>query len=698
MEQLDYKNFLDQVKSGSISPYQMYNTDIDYPQYFSAQHYLNNPNDNIDSNMPINIGFLDIEVYTQNSGEFPYPNVAKYPMTAITIRCSDQNKYVSFFILNQRNMNKFPYENIKEAIEYYKKELVKNEYITDDEDIEIHLFHNELQMLRACWAYIHNIDPTVLSGWNSSEFDIPYMYQRICSITNDEKGFEAGQIMSKFGIVKKTKFRNSVLINIADYTDMDLLYLYKPRSDGGLNYGKLQPTYTLDWVANAVLGLKKLEYKDSGITLDTFYDKDPLNYLLYNIIDVVLIKKLNEKLRHIEAHNMLRRLMKTPIGLAMRGPSMLFDTMTQYNLTKRGQYTRYGLVKETEQYISPPQVSQIIKPKDNKINWTIEEVREDVFRTIVSRFPGAYVKEGLGRVVTLKDGITIDMDATALYPSMMLQYNISFDSIFGRILDPVCYQFLSLLDKHIGTGVPFPPGMTNKFLEYAKNYVDKLAPQNKGEYVQNTYFILGHLLNVLQRKNIPIRKLMNPEIREHYILLKLYLLPLIDLLTEVHDNSEEYNTFCHDYLLNGKSKVHHVFTIENINEPTIKINRVLVSEFDDYLKTNNISMNLAGTLLYTHEHKLGIFTGFLKEILGLRKEYKDKRDTFEEGSEKYKYYDMRQLSAKVVANSSYGLMGQATFRYSDKWIAKTITVNGRLTLKISQMCGEIYLQHLKNQK
>ena len=49
-----------------------------------------------------------------------------------------------------------------------------------------------------------------------------------------EKGFEAAKIMSKFGVIKKTKMRNKLLIKIADYVDMDLLYLYKPRDDGGL--------------------------------------------------------------------------------------------------------------------------------------------------------------------------------------------------------------------------------------------------------------------------------------------------------------------------------------------------------------------------------------------------------------------------------------------------------------------------------
>lgn len=278
---------------------------------------------------------------------------------------------------------------------------------------------------------------------------------------------------------------------------------------------------------------------------------------------------------------------------------------------------------------------------------------------------------------------------------MMLQYNISFDSMFGRVIDPVCYDFLSLIDKHIGTGVPFPPGLYNRFLEYSKSYTQRISPQNKGEYTQYVYFILAYLVNKLIKLNVHLSKLITPQIREHYIILKLYLLPLIDLLTEVHDKSEEYNTFAHDYLLNDKTNIHHVWVVENINEPTIRINRVLVSEFNNYLVNNNISLNLAGTLIYTHEHKLGVFSGFLDEILELRGEYKKKRDSFHPDSDEYQFYDMRQLATKTTANSSYGLMGMSTFRYSDSWVAKTITINGRLALKISQMCGEIYLRRQK---
>jgi DNA polymerase elongation subunit (family B) len=695
IEELPYNDFIQMVKSGTISPYQLYNADIEYPQYFAKEHYLQFPDDNIDMQMPLNICMYDIEVYTSNAGEFTKAQEARFPISAITLRFTMSNKYIAFFMLNARNVNRFPIDDIPGLIQQFKEELIKEGYIDDDEELEIHLFNNELTMLKSVWNTIHTHDPAVISGWFSSEFDTPYNYHRLCNLTGDEKGFEAAQIMSKFGVVKKTKMKNVLLIKIADYIDMDLLYLYKPRDDGGLNYGKKQASYALDWVAEKVLGLKKFGYKDSGMTLDTFYEKDPVHYLLYNITDVILIKKLNDKLKHADAHNMLRRLMKTPIGASMRGPAMLFDTMTLYNLSKEGKYTRYGLVQESTQSIDAKRIDRIPKPKDKSVKWSITDVTEQQYRAIMSRYPGAYVKEGLGKVVSLKDGITIDMDATALYPSMMLQYNISFDSIFGRIIDPICYEFLNIINGYIGKATPIPPQMYAKFLELAKAYAGKIGAQNKGDYTQYVYYMLSYLIEQLVKKGVTLDKLMNPQIRDHYVYLKLYLLPLIDLLTEVHDRAEEFNTFCHDYILNGQTNIRHVFVVEDINEPSIKISRVLVSEFQDYLVKNNISVNIAGTLLYQHDYKLGIFAGFLNDILALRKEYKKTRDSFDPASDEYAFYDMRQFSTKIVANTTYGLMGQATFRYSDKWVAKTITTTGRLTLKISQICGEIYLKHQK---
>ena len=68
---------------------------------------------------------------------------------------------------------------------------------------------------------------------------------------------------------------------------------------------------------------------------------------------------------------------------------------------------------------------------------------------------------------------------------------------------------------------------------------------------------------------------------------------------------------------------------------------------------------------------------------------------YPQGSESYEFWDARQKTVKIVMNSTYGLMGLSVFRYSNHWLAKSITVQGRLTLKIAQIIGEKYLEKYK---
>jgi DNA polymerase elongation subunit (family B) len=79
----------------------------------------------------------------------------------------------------------------------------------------------------------------------------------------------------------------------------------------------------------------------------------------------------------------------------------------------------------------------------------------------------------------------------------------------------------------------------------------------------------------------------------------------------------------------------------------------------------------------------------------MRKQYIAERDKHPKDSDEYNFYNARQMSTKIAMNSSYGLFGQATYRYSNNWLAKTITCQGRLTLKISQQVAESYLKNFK---
>ncbi len=285
------------------------------------------------------------------------------------------------------NLNLFP-TDIKALEVKFKKYLLENNYLDEDEQIKVYVFQDESDLIRAFWERIHEIDPLVLSGFNADGFDLPYIYNRLMGIFEDKD--VVGKIMSKFGTVTKRKIGRMELVNIPDYPLADIRHLYVPRAECGSNYGKTQATYSLDWIAEDELSLKKLDYKNDGMSIDDFYIKDPENYLLYNIIDVVLVNKLNQKLQHIELHNMLRRIMKAPFSSSMRGSSVLFDNFVYHELRKENKNVRFGIIDERKNSISEEELVNLPRPKIPLVKKeTITSIDVNTFTKHVFRFPGA---------------------------------------------------------------------------------------------------------------------------------------------------------------------------------------------------------------------------------------------------------------------------------------------------------------------
>jgi hypothetical protein len=278
---------------------------------------------------------------------------------------------------------------------------------------------------------------------------------------------------------------------------------------------------------------------------------------------------------------------------------------------------------------------------------------------------------------------------------MMMQNNISFDSYYGRVLDPECYIFINMLNSILGTNEEINPGLKTSIMIEIKKFVKRLAPQNMNDYNQYVYYMFMYLLNKLKQINIPLKIIFEGNSHKLQLILKSYLVPLLDLMVEIK-KIPEYHTFAYEYLLNNNIETNKsVFILENENEYNSRIINIPTINFKKYLTDNNISFNLSGALFYTHEHKFGILNNFLTDRLGLRKSYKTKRDTYTVGSSDYQFYDRRQLAMKINANSSYGLTGMSNFLFSNRQLAMSTTLSGRLCLKISQACGELYLKQLE---
>jgi hypothetical protein len=103
--------------------------------------------------------------------------------------------------------------------------------------------------------------------------------------------------LSPWGLVtEKEKFiagRKQIVYDIGGVLNLDYLDLYKK-----FTY-KAQESYRLDHIADVELGQKKLDHSEFD-TFKDFYTKGWQKFVEYNIIDVELVDRLEDKMKLIE--------------------------------------------------------------------------------------------------------------------------------------------------------------------------------------------------------------------------------------------------------------------------------------------------------------------------------------------------------------------------------------------------------------
>jgi DNA polymerase elongation subunit (family B) len=685
MNELSFKDIESLLNRGDLNFYNFYNTDIETNNFLSVQHYIENPNDTSDVNQQLSVMFLDIEVYHENRNiKFEFDK-SDHPINAITVYNTRDKCYKSFYLLRPINKHLFNSDT-----NYFITELKKDKYMTDEESFSLQIYEDELTLIRECWDYIRSSKVLLLSGFNSDYFDLPYIYRRLLKLVDK---IETANILSEF---KYVEFRNE-RVKIPDYSVCDLLYLYKPRSEGGLNYGSTLSSYSLDNVSEVELGLSKLDYKGQVTDINQFYEEDPTNYLLYNIIDVGLCKLLNEKLKHIELHNSLRRLMKIPFSNSLIGSSALFEGYTLFRLSEKNKKVRHGLVTQNNKTILEEDLRGIRRPNTKKNEITPIAIKSKEYTSLICKFDGAYVKEPKPQII---QGTIIDLDATALYPSKILESNIGFDTYRARIINPNVYKTLQLFESHLGIQ-ELPPLLYANVFKLIEDYVvkNKKKITNQAKFKRQMYYTFMFLLQRIIESNEQIKNIYEPKTDDQHYLLMFYLLPLLDLLNNLHPSREAFNPFVYDHIFKNENEVRQIYPIVYIlnnaggSSPSIK----KMNTADTISFMNNFSFTICGTCFDKHENNIGIYSEMLKNLSALRKSYNAKLAEYSEGTNEYDFYDSRQKSVKVASNSSYGVFGLSSFRYSNHWLAQSITSQGRLTIKISQYLTENFLlQQVQN--
>ena len=255
-------------------------------------------------------------------------------------------------------------------------------YTPSQKNVTYHHHEDEVAMLNAFLYWWSNNTPDVITGWNVRLYDIPYLCGRISRIMGEKKM----KLLSPWGLVSQDEAyisgRKFNVYDIAGLTTLDYLELYKK-----FTY-KAQESYRLDYIAQVELGQKKLDHSEFN-TFKDFYRGNWKKFVDYNIIDVELVDRLEDKMKLIELALTMAYTAKVNYVDVMYQVRM-WDTII-YNYLKRRNI--------------------VIPPKDRS--------EKD------SKFAGAYVKEPKPG----KYDWVVSFDLNSLYPHLIMQYNISPETL-----------------------------------------------------------------------------------------------------------------------------------------------------------------------------------------------------------------------------------------------------------------------------
>ena len=259
---------------------------------------------------------------------------------------------------------------------------------------------DEKHLLKEFLKFWHQYTPDIITGWNSKYFDIPYLAKRIGKIL----GEAAVKRLSPWGIIQEdTAYemgKTQTYFRLLGIAQLDYLQLYRKFTI------KNQERYTLDHIAFVELGERKDE--NPYDVFKEWYQNDIQSFIDYNIVDVELVDKLEDRLQLI--------------GLAL---TMAYNAKANYEDV-------FSQVRMWDTIIYNELLKYNIIVPARDMNPTSPEL------------VGAYVKDPQ---VGFHDWV-VSFDLNSLYPHLIMQYNISPETI---IPDRKNVDIDDLLNKKVDT-------------------------------------------------------------------------------------------------------------------------------------------------------------------------------------------------------------------------------------------------------
>ena len=255
-------------------------------------------------------------------------------------------------------------------------------FVNKQDNVTYYHCPSEHELLSHFINHWMNDVPDVITGWNCQLYDIPYICKRIRRVL----GEKLMKRFSHWGLVTEGETyingRKFTTFEVAGVTILDYLDLYKK-----FTY-KAQESYRLDYIASVELGQKKLDHSEFD-TFKDFYTKGWQKFIEYNIVDVELVDRLESKMKLIEL----------ALTMAYEAKVNYADVFYQVRMWDN---IIYNYLKKRDIVIPP----KIRSSKDEK-------------------YAGAYVKEPIPG----KYDWVVSFDLNSLYPHLIMQYNISPETL-----------------------------------------------------------------------------------------------------------------------------------------------------------------------------------------------------------------------------------------------------------------------------
>jgi DNA polymerase elongation subunit (family B) len=364
--------------------FRLFESDV-RPEYRALEtHYAGKP-------VPdLNLCLFDIETgFCQRRG-FASPSNPFNPITAISFWCSWTN-LVHTLVMPPKDMDVDTARTI----------------VSEFQNTEI--FLSESALLRRFFQLIEPAD--VLSGWNSTAYDIPYMVNRVSKVLGKvyANKFCLWDVSPRERIFSKYKKEHQTF-DLVGRVHLDYLELFQK-----FTFGRQFPSFSLEAIGQEIVGEGKVPYEGSQ---DVLYRKDFGRFVAYSRQDVGLLCKIDAKLQFIGLANKIAHencvLLRDALGSVKVSDNAVLLQAHSVGLIVPDRATREDGGEEDDDHQEPDS----------------EENDEEVLIHAVSqKIAGAYVADP-------EPGIHEDVfsvDVNSLYPSVFRALNMSPETIVGQI-------------------------------------------------------------------------------------------------------------------------------------------------------------------------------------------------------------------------------------------------------------------------